>query len=53
VLGRNPLEFFAPEDQEKFLANLQRTHDEGITRDVEYTFMRKDGSRLVGEGSLL
>jgi PAS domain S-box-containing protein len=51
LLGRNPLEFFAPEDQEKFLANLQRTLDEGIARDVEYTFMRRDGSRLAGEGS--
>jgi PAS domain S-box-containing protein len=51
LLGRNPLEFFAPEDQQKFLTNLQRTRDEGITRDVEYTFMRRDGSRLAGEGS--
>ena len=51
LLGRSPLEFFAPEDQQKFLANLQRTLDEGVTRDVEYTFLKKDGSRLAGEGS--
>ena len=51
MVGRNPLEFFAPEDHDKFLANLQRTLKEGITRDVEYTFVRKDGSRFTGEGS--
>ncbi len=51
LLGRNPLDFFAPEDQQKFLANLRRTLDEGVTRDVEYTFLKKDGSRLSGEAS--
>jgi PAS domain S-box-containing protein len=51
LLGKNPLEFFAPEDQQKFLTNLQRTLEVGITRDVEYTFLRRDGSRLAGEGS--
>ena len=51
LLGRNPLEFFALEDQQKFLAELRRTLDKGVTRDVEYTFLRKDGSRLPGEAS--
>ena len=51
LLERNPLEFFVPEDQQRFLANLRRTVDEGVTRDVEYTFLRKDGSRLSGEAS--
>jgi PAS domain S-box-containing protein len=51
LLGRNPLEFFVPEDQQRFLTNLRRTVDEGVTRDVEYTFVRKDGTRLAGEAS--
>jgi signal transduction histidine kinase len=51
LLGRNSLEFFVPEDQRKFVTYLRRTWDEGVTRDVEYTFLRKDGSRLPGEAS--
>ena len=51
MLGRNPLEFFAPEDHERFLKNFHRTLKEGCTRDIEYTFIRKDGARFAGEVS--
>jgi PAS domain S-box-containing protein len=48
LFAKNPLEFFAPKDQEKFHTDLRRTLKEGVARDVEYTFLRKDGSRLTG-----
>ena len=51
LLGRNPLDFFAPEDHEKFLANLQRNTDEQALRNVEYVFLRRDGTRFAGESS--
>ncbi len=51
LLGRDPLEFFAPKDHQKFMANLERTVVEGGTQDVEYEFVRKDGTTFVGEAS--
>ncbi len=51
LIGRNPLEFIAPEDHPRFLANLQQTLKEGISRDVEYKFVRKDGTQYSGEVS--
>jgi PAS domain S-box-containing protein len=51
LLDENPLDFFAPKDHQKFLSNLRRTLEEGVTRDVEYDFARKDGTRFVGEAS--
>ena len=51
LLGRNPLDFFAPADHQKFLSNLRRTLVEGVTKDVEYDFVRRDGTHLVGETS--
>jgi len=49
LLGRNSFEFIAPEDREKAVKNLQRTLKEGIIRNVEYTFIREDDTRFVGE----
>ncbi|HBO43209.1 MAG TPA: hypothetical protein DD670_04600 [Planctomycetaceae bacterium] len=51
ILTKNPLDFFAPEDHENFRANLQKTLEEGVTRNVEYNLVRKDGTRFVGEVS--
>ena len=51
LLGRNPLDFFAPEDHEKFLVNLQRNAEHSVLRNMEYTFLRTDGSRFAGEAS--
>ena len=50
-LGKNPLEFFVPEDHDKFLDNLRKTLETGATTSIEYTFLRKDGSHFAGEGS--
>jgi PAS domain S-box-containing protein len=51
LLGRNPLKFLASEDHHKFLANLRKTLDEGVTRGIEYRFLRKDGTCFLGEAS--
>ncbi len=39
-IGKHPLDFIVQEDHQRFLANLQRTLEEGVTRDIEYTFIR-------------
>jgi PAS domain S-box-containing protein len=51
ILGRNPLEFIAKEDHHRFLSNLRRTVEEGTTRDIEYTFLKQDGTHFPGEMS--
>lgn len=49
LLGKNSFEFIAPEDREKAMKNLQRALKEGTIRNVEYTFIREDDTRFVGE----
>jgi PAS domain S-box-containing protein len=51
LLGRNPLEFIAAEDHQRFLDNVARTRQEGATRNIQYTFLREDGTSLAGEAS--
>jgi two-component system cell cycle sensor histidine kinase/response regulator CckA len=48
LLGENALDLIAPEDRERALANLRRTLEEGVVRNIEYTMLRKDGSRFIG-----
>ena len=47
--GRSPLDFIAKEDHRRFLGNLRRTMQKGITKDIEYTFVRPDGTSFPGE----
>jgi PAS domain S-box-containing protein len=49
LVGKSAFELIAPEDQTKALANLKLTLKEGFIRLAEYTFLRKDGTRFVGE----
>ncbi len=49
VLGRNILAWVAPEDQGKASANVQQLLTEGTLTDTEYTLIRKDGTRFIGE----
>ena len=49
LLGKNALEFIAPEDHVKAMNNLQRTLKDGAVRSIEYRMLRSDGSRFVGE----
>ena len=49
VLGRSALAFFAPEEYERAMINLQKTLQEGLVRNEEYTLLRKDSTRFIGE----
>jgi len=49
LLGKSVLALIAPEDHKAAMMNMQRTLREGVVRDVEYTFLKKGGSRFIGE----
>jgi PAS domain S-box-containing protein len=49
VLGRSAFEFIAPEDHERATENLQRTLTDGSVKNVEYTLLGKDGTRVPVE----
>lgn len=49
LVGRNALEFMVPEDRPRALSNMQKTLEGGILRNAEYTLIRKDGTRFVGD----
>jgi PAS domain S-box-containing protein len=49
VIGKNMLDIIAPEDHEKLKLNLKKIQEQGFVRNIEYEFLRKDGSRFIGE----
>lgn len=49
VLGTQFSELVAPESRAPAIIYLQKTLKEGITRNLEYTLLRKDGTRFIGE----
>ncbi|MFH0860543.1 MAG: PAS domain S-box protein [Candidatus Altiarchaeota archaeon] len=49
MLGKNALDFIAPEDRQRALKNLRKTFREGVVRDLEYAMLRKDRTRFTGE----
>jgi PAS domain S-box-containing protein len=49
IIGKRSADFIAPEDRQRAMDNARRTLEEGIVRGVEYTFVRKDGTRFPGE----
>ena len=51
MYGRDPLEFVVPEQRRKFQDNISKTLEQGITRDIEYDFLRADGTSFPGETS--
>ena len=48
-LGKTAWDYLVPEDHEKYYQYLQKTLEDGITSDVEYTFIKKDGTRYPTE----
>ena len=48
VLGKSALQFIAPCDRERAVTNMKRTLKDGYIKDIEYTFLRKDGSEFFG-----
>ncbi|KPJ49678.1 MAG: hypothetical protein AMJ38_02935 [Dehalococcoidia bacterium DG_22] len=49
VIGRNSLEFIAPEDRQRAVDNTRRTLETGVVRNAEYTLLRKDGTSFPAE----
>ncbi len=49
LYGRDPLDLVAPEDHDEFRANMQRTLQSEVLRNIEYTLLRRDGTRYVAE----
>jgi len=49
VIGRNSLQFIAPEDRQRAAENALRTLQTGTTRNAEYTLLRKDGTSFPAE----
>ena len=49
VMGKTAWDNIAPEDHEKGRVCFRQTLEDGITRGVEYTFIRKDGTRIPVE----
>jgi PAS domain S-box-containing protein len=49
LLGKGALELVAPGDHERVAANMRKAIKQGITRGVEYTLLRADGSEFPGE----
>ena len=49
LLGKSGLDQIAPEDHQKAIINTSKTLKNGSVRNVEYTMLRKDGSRFIGE----
>ncbi len=49
LIGQNALELISPEDRERAKKNLQITMKDGILKDAQYTLLKKDGTRFIGE----
>jgi PAS domain S-box-containing protein len=49
LLGKSAFDYLVPEEHQKGYTYFKKTLEEGITRDVEYTFIRKDGTRYPAE----
>jgi PAS domain S-box-containing protein len=49
IIGKNALEFISPEDHERAKKNLQITLRDGIIKNEQYTMVKKDGTRFIGE----
>ncbi len=47
--ARNALDFIAPEDRQRAIENARKTLESGTARNIEYTLLRKDGTRFAGE----
>jgi PAS domain S-box-containing protein len=48
LLGESAFKFIHPDDHEIALKNLQKTLEDGFTRNLEYTMIKKDGSIFTG-----
>jgi PAS domain S-box-containing protein len=51
ALGKNVLEFIAKKDHERATESLEKTLEQGSVKDIEYTFLTKDGCEFPAEFS--
>jgi diguanylate cyclase (GGDEF)-like protein/PAS domain S-box-containing protein len=49
LIGRSAFNLIAPIDHKRAIANLKKTLRENFVRDLEYLFLKKDGSSFIGE----
>jgi PAS domain S-box-containing protein len=49
LIGKNILDFIAPEEFERARANTEKLMRYGVIRNLEYTLIRKDGTCFTGE----
>lgn len=49
LIGKNALELIAPENHKKAINSIQNTLEKGFVRNAEYTLLRKNGTRFIGE----
>jgi PAS domain S-box-containing protein len=49
MIGKNSLEFIAKKDHEAAMQSLKKTLEHGSAKNVEYTFLTKDGREFSGE----
>ena len=49
LIGKNAFDLIVPEDHKRAASNLKRTLEKGTVREIEYTLLRRDGTRFIGE----
>jgi PAS domain S-box-containing protein len=49
VIGRSSFEFIAERDCQRAMENLKKTLEQGLVKNVEYTFLAKDGREYPAE----
>jgi PAS domain S-box-containing protein len=49
IIGKNAFELIVPRDHARAIENLKKTLEVGSIKNVEYTFLKKDGSEFPAE----
>jgi len=49
MVGKNTFEFIAKKDHERAMESLKKTLEQGSVKDIEYTFLTKDGREFPVE----
>ncbi|MBI1927166.1 PAS domain S-box protein [Candidatus Poribacteria bacterium] len=46
IIGKNAFDFIAPEDHPRAMNNMKKVFEGGSVRNIEYTVLKKDGTRF-------
>jgi len=49
LLGKSAMDFIAPKDQQRAAENMEKTLKQGSVKNLEYTFLTKDGHEFPAE----